>query len=81
MTPQLWLLVAVNAAGWIFAAGGAWFLLQQVRRDVNGLGAKVNRLEREAERKFTVLALLLVAAAAEEDKGRLVDRLLDKLAR
>jgi len=29
---------------WAFFAGGAWFLLRQIRRDVNGLGLKVRNV-------------------------------------
>lgn len=75
MTPAVWILLAVNAAGWIFAAGGAWYMLKQLRRDLNGVGAKVNR----QESKFMVFAILLLAGADDKDRELLADRLLDKL--
>lgn len=88
MTPALWLVIA----GWVFAAGGAWFALKQVRRDVNGLGTKVHRLaaeiadarrqsEREADRRYMTLAIILLASAEERDRELLADRLLDGIAR
>ena len=49
----------------IFAAGGAWFLLKQTRRHVNGVGAKVNRL---------VMALMLIVP--EEQKKDIAQLIL-----
>jgi len=37
------LLIALVSG--IFSAGVAWGMLKQLRRDVNGLGRKVNRLK------------------------------------
>lgn len=79
MTPAAWIAIAINALLWAFAAGGAWFLVRQMRKDVNGLGAKVNRESAETQRKFTAIAILMLATADDRDKELLADRLLDKL--
>lgn len=46
-----------------FGAGGAWFLIKQSRKDVNGLGAKVGGDAKAAARRAhnTALALMLLA--------------------
>lgn len=77
MTPAVYVAIGVNVLSLAFAAGGAWYAFKQVRRDLNGLGAKVNR----QDAKFTTLAILLLADATDEKKDRLADRILDKLAR
>lgn len=81
MTAAAWIAVAINALMWAFAAGGAWGLLRQIRKDLNGLGAKTNKLEAETNRRFTAIAVLMLAAAGDQDKELLADRLLDKLCR
>jgi hypothetical protein len=47
----------------VFGAGGAWFFIKQSRKDVNGLGMKVNNEVRQSSRRHIniVLALMLVA--------------------
>lgn len=77
MTPAAYVAIGVNALSLAFAAGGAWWAFKQVRRDLNGLGAKVNK----QDAKFVTLAILLLAGAADKDKELLADRLLDKLCR
>jgi hypothetical protein len=55
--------------GLVFAAGGAWFLLKETQRHVNGLGAKVNSIERERhERQYQVAVALALLASTEEQK-------------
>lgn len=81
MTPAAWIAVALNVLLWAFAAGGAWAVVKQMRKDLNGLGAKSNRIEQDSNRKFTALAILLMAAAPDEDRELLADRLLDRLCR
>lgn len=81
MTPAIYVAIAINVLGWAFAAGMGWAFLRQVRKDLNGMGAKTNRLEGETNRRFMALALLMLAAAGDEEKELLADRLLDKVCR
>lgn len=42
-TPAIQLLLALGQ--FAFLAGGAWMVMRQTRRDVNGLGQKVRRMQ------------------------------------
>jgi hypothetical protein len=60
-----------------FGAGGAYFLIKQSRKDVNGLGSKVNaEVRKSATRHQNVtLALMLIASGDEEKAKRVADML------
>ena len=60
-----------------FGAGGAYFLIKQSRKDVNGLGNKVNvEVRKSATRHQNVtLALMLLASGDEEKAKRVADML------
>jgi hypothetical protein len=45
LSAQALLYLIAWVAGMVFSAGGAWVKLRQVRRDVNGLGAKLRLLQ------------------------------------
>lgn len=51
-----------------FAAGGAWVTLKEAHRHVNGLGAKMGRLEdeRKKEQERTRLAIVAIACGKSE---------------
>lgn len=53
-----------------FGAGGAYFLIKQSRKDVNGLGRKMNReISKSAARHQNVtVALMLLASEDKRDK-------------
>lgn len=53
-----------------FGAGGAYFLIKQSRKDVNGLGRKVNReISRSSARHQNItLALMLLAPEAQKEQ-------------
>lgn len=57
MTLSVELVVALLTV--VFSAGGAWFVLRQVRKDCNGLGRKARTLE---------IALLLICPADRKDE-------------
>ena len=73
---QLGVTVAIWILGLVFAAGGAWKLLQESRRHTNGLGMKFNRAEKERQDQYTRLALALMAIAATAEEKRIVGVLL-----
>lgn len=60
----------IAASSVVFFAGGAYALLRSVRRDVNGVGAKIGQiLERHRERANNVnLALMLICKPEEREK-------------
>jgi hypothetical protein len=47
MNPEWWAPIA-GVSGLIFGAGVSWALLERLRKDVNGLGFKMRRFERNA---------------------------------
>lgn len=52
----------------IFTAGGAWFRFNRLTRDVNGIGRKVNVLEKDDRYARASMALLAIAATEEQKK-------------
>lgn len=71
ISPDLYHLISLA-----FGAGGAWFLIRQSRKDVNGLGGKVNAEAKSNARRHhnTALALMLVAQN-DEQRARIADLL------
>lgn len=59
-----------------FGAGGAWFLIRQSRKDVNGLGSKVNAEVRQSARRHINIALCLMLLAPSDELRRKVSDLL-----
>jgi len=56
----------------VFAAGGAWFALKESVRHVNGLGAKLNSVERDRQEREERFQLALMSLATEEQKAIVV---------
>lgn len=59
-----------------FGAGGAWFLIRQSRRDVNGLGNKVNSEIKQASRNHKNVTLALMLLARDDFERRKIADLL-----
>lgn len=72
MNPEDLKLLAMLA----FGAGGAWFFIKQSRKDVNGLGAKVNHEIRQSARRHINLCLALMLTASDESERQKVADLL-----
>ncbi len=64
--------IVIYLSGLVFAAGGAWFALKEAQKHVNGLGAKVNAIEKERNDRHTRLSLALMVLASEDQKKTLV---------
>jgi hypothetical protein len=80
MTPTVYIMLAVQALQLAFFAGGAWFLVRQMRRDLNGLGAKMNGLGKTVDRKF--MAICVVALEQTQDpkvREAIASRILDAM--
>jgi hypothetical protein len=54
-----------------FNAGGAYFVLRQIRKDLNGVGRKVRAIEAKQEDRYLalVVAYLLIAPAETRQFG------------
>jgi hypothetical protein len=61
--------------GVIFGAGGAWFLVKQMRRDLNGIGAKARLIEDKAADRYIAISFAILLSAPE-DKRRAVAQIL-----
>lgn len=60
-----------------FAGGGAWVTLKEAHRHVNGLGAKITRLEEERKKEQEKTRMALVAVCCD-NKTAALDLLGDK---
>ncbi len=65
--------VVIYFVGLIFAAGGGWVALKEVRRQVNGVGGKLNASEKERNDRHNRLCMAIVAMASEEKKQLVVE--------
>lgn len=63
--------VLIFVAGLIFSAGIAWGTLARVRRDVDGIGRKVNEGERIAARRYHNCSLAILQAAPPEKESEI----------
>lgn len=60
--------VVIYFVGLIFAAGGGWVALKEVRRQVNGVGAKLTASENERKDRHNRLCMALLVLASDEQK-------------
>lgn len=67
MPLTVYITVAVFAAGLIFNAGGLVWAFIRLKKDVDGVGRKLNMLdkEREAQSRRILTALLLYSSTGE----------------
>lgn len=66
----------------VFGAGGGWFLLKQVRKDVNGLGGIVRDVRKEIEsiklervkdqKRLAMIVLCMCPADERKDYARML---------
>jgi hypothetical protein len=72
VSPELLKLLAMLA----FGMGGAWFFIKQSRKDVNGLGYKVNAEIRQSARRHINVALCLMLVAPDDATRKKISDLL-----
>ena len=61
-----------------FAVGSAWFFVKQMRKDLNGLGARVREDRAAEDFRFWTTAILAVALTDRaEDRKWLAERILE----
>jgi c-di-AMP phosphodiesterase-like protein len=70
ISPEFTGQILISAVSLAFGAGGAHFLIKQSRKDVNGLGRKVNKeISRSSTRHQNLtVALMLLAPEAQREK-------------
>lgn len=80
MTPAAYIAIAFNVLGLTFAGGVAWAMVKQLRKDLNGLGGKVNRQTAECDRKFAAIAIVALEQTQEPAaRTQLATRILELL--
>ena len=57
---RLWVILAINVGGLIFAAGGGWVMLKQLRREVSAIWANM-----KGQRKVNTKTLLALQSLAQ----------------
>ncbi len=67
--------VVIYFIGLIFAAGGGWFALKEVRKQVNGVGAKLRASDEQRKDQHRKVCMAIVAIASEEQKKIVVPAL------
>jgi hypothetical protein len=60
--------VVIYFIGLVFAAGGGWFALKEVRKQVNGVGAKLRASDAQRQDEHRKVCMAIVAIASEEQK-------------
>lgn len=62
--------IAFVLATVIFTAGGTYYAFRRLKKDVDGVGRKVNQLqaERQADKENTLIAFLLTCPEPEREK-------------
>lgn len=60
--------IAVYAAEVIFFLGGFYFLLKQLRKDLNGVGCKVRALDERSDDRFLIFAIVTLLVTPEEKR-------------
>ena len=58
-----------------FGAGGAYFMIKQSRKDVNGLGRKVHGEIRKSSSRHQNITLALMTLATKEQQEKISDLL------
>lgn len=74
-----WIETGLTIAALIFAAGGIYWRIGQMRRDQNGIGSKVNAVTLRADRRFHNVSLILMEMEEDQAKrSRLADLLRER---
>ncbi|MGA3295291.1 MAG: hypothetical protein ABSE45_15085 [Candidatus Acidiferrales bacterium] len=80
MTPAF-IQIAIAIAGVVFSAGGAMFLVKQMRRDLNGIGAKARLIEDKAADRYIALSFAILLSAPEGKRTAIAQILLNAALR
>ncbi|MGH9744734.1 MAG: hypothetical protein ACRD59_01320 [Candidatus Acidiferrales bacterium] len=71
--------VSIQGLGYLlslaFGAGGAYFLIKQSRKDVNGLGRKMNAEIKRSQARWQNLSLALMFVCTEAQREKIAEML------
>lgn len=68
VTGQIGASTVIWAITIIFFCGAAWMKFKRLVRDVNGLGGKLDRIEKDRKEKNESLRLAIVALACDKNE-------------
>src|ERR1700683_4396776 len=68
--------VAIFVAQTIFSAGGLYFLIKQIRKDLNGMGMKLRSVDERSEDRYLTTTAAIMMIAPEDKKATLLGPLL-----
>jgi hypothetical protein len=60
MSPELIFAIIGSAANIIFLAGGFYFLVKQLRKDLSGMGIKLRSLDERSDDRHMVTAIAVI---------------------
>lgn len=65
--------IAIYLVGLVFAAGVAHARAERLKKDVNGVGARVKTIEKDSSDRHARMCMALMAIAPEEKKQLVID--------
>ena len=77
MKPEVIVQVAIGLLELAFFAGGLYYAIRQMRRDLNGLGVKVRAMQQVEDERFLVVVVSLLLLSPEKDRKFLASKLLE----
>jgi uncharacterized membrane protein len=78
VSPEAYIKIGLAAAQLCFFAGGAWMIVKNIRKDVNGLGKAFRDSVKLAEQRHRVVVVALIKSAPDADaKDRAAELLLE----
>ena len=77
MTPETYVQVGTGILELAFFAGGLYYAIRQMRRDLNGLGVKVRAMQQAEDGRFLAVAVALLLIAPEKNRESIAAKLLE----
>jgi hypothetical protein len=75
MKPEVIVQVAIGLLELAFFAGGLYFAIKQMRRDLNGLGLKVRSMQHTEDDRYLAVVVSLLLLSPEKDRQFLAEKL------
>lgn len=73
--PNVAIPIVIYFIGLVFAAGGGWVALKEVRRQVNGVGGKLTNHIAKDDDRHTRVCIALMSLTTEENKHNVIQAL------
>ncbi len=77
MRPEILIPLCVSAATLLFSAGGIYFAFRQLRRDVNGVGRKLNTLEEKQRTEARKILTVFLLFCTDQQREKIASLLND----